>query len=214
MSTSISELVLTGMLAYGAYALGLALLLGAVGLPVPGALIILASGAFVRQGYMDWPSALGLGLAGVVLGDTVAYLLGRLAGAWVGRRYGATPIWQSAVNQFQRRGWLAIYLTRFLLTPLGVPVSFIAGGSRYPYWRFLLFDLLGEATWLLLYGSVGYVVGSQWEAVSEFAGNFTGLLVGLVALGIGTVLALRYWRHPAPALAVAAPEAADPALDA
>lgn len=213
MTATLSELVLTGMLAYGAYALGLALLLGALGLPLPGTLLVLATGAFVRQGYMDWPSALGIGLVGVVLGDTAAYLIGRLAGTWVDRRYGSTPVWQSAVSQFQRRGWLAIYLTRFLLTPLGVPVSFIAGGSRYPYWRFLVFDILGELTWLLLYGSVGYAVGSQWEAVSELVGNFSGLLVGLVALGVGIWLALRYWRRqPAPAAVVV--ETHKPVIDA
>jgi membrane protein DedA with SNARE-associated domain len=203
VSASLSELVLTGMLAYGAYALGLALLLGAVGLPLPGTLLLLATGAFVRQGYIDLPSALALGLAGVVLGDSVGYAVGWLAGTWAHRRYGDSSAWQSAVALVERRGWLAIYLTRFLLTPLAVPVNLIAGAGGYGYWRFLLFDVLGEATWLLLYGSVGYAVGSQWEAVSEFASNFTGLLVGLVALGVGIVLALRYWRRPASAPAVA-----------
>lgn len=200
MSTTISEFVLTGMLAYGAYALALALLLGALGLPLPGTLLVLATGAFVRQGYMDLPSALGLGLVGVVLGDSLGYAVGRLAGKWVHRRYGNNAAWQSAVARFDRQGWVAIYLTRFLLTPLAVPVNLIAGAGRYGYWQFLLFDLLGELTWLLLYGSLGYAVGSQWEAVSAFAGDFTGLLVGLVALGVGIWLAVRYWRgRPAPA---------------
>ncbi len=51
---NLSELFLTGMITYGPPALGLALLLGALGLPLPGTFFVLAAGAFIRQGAIDW----------------------------------------------------------------------------------------------------------------------------------------------------------------
>lgn len=45
----------------------------------------------------------------------------------------------------------------------------------------------GELTWLLVYGGLGYLFGSQWEAVSTFISDFSGLLVGLVILTGGVV---------------------------
>ncbi len=50
---------------------------------------------------------------------------------------------------------LAIYATHFLFTPLGMPVNLIAAGSSYPYWRFLVFDVAGTLSWLVLYGGLG-----------------------------------------------------------
>jgi membrane-associated protein len=83
-----------------------------------------------------------------------------------------------------------------LLTPLALPTNLIAGGSGYRYWRFLTYDVAGEFTWILLYGGLGYLFGSQWELISQFISDFSGLLVGLVALGAGLYFLLRRWHRP------------------
>lgn len=176
---------LTGILTFGPPAFGLALLVGALGLPVPGTLFVLAAGAFVRQGVIDLASTSGLGLLGAIVGDSTGYALGYFAKGWVQRRFGQSSAWQKAQDTFERRGGLAIYLTRFLITPLAVPTNLIAGGGGYRFWRFLIYDAAGEFTWLVLYGSLGYAFGSQWEAISQFVSDFSGLLVGVVALGAG-----------------------------
>jgi len=193
---NLTEFFLTGMITYGPPALALALLLGALGIPVPGTLFVLAAGAFVRQGVIDLATATGLGLLGVVLGDSASYAIGRFAKGWVERRFGRSAAWQNARATFEHRGGLAIYLTRFLLTPLALPTNLIAGGSGYGFWRFLAYDLAGEFTWIVLYGGLGYLFGSQWELISQFISDFSGLLVGLVALGAGLYFLLRRRRRP------------------
>jgi len=192
---SLTDFFLTGLITYGPPMLGLALLLGGLGLPLPGTLFLLATGAFIRQGVMDWATTLGLGLFGVILGDSASYAMGRLAGDRVQRRFNRSTAWQSAQGAFARRGGTAIYLTRFLLTPLAIPTNLIAGGSRYVFWRFLGYDVAGELTWMVLYGGLGYLVGSQWELIGQFVGDFSGLLVGLVALGAGVYLLVRRQRQ-------------------
>ncbi|HLB45875.1 MAG TPA: hypothetical protein VJL59_02510, partial [Anaerolineales bacterium] len=75
--SNLTDLFLTGMITYGAPALGFALLLGAAGLPLPGTFFLLAAGAFVRQGMIDGAAASGLGLLGTILGDSLGYAIGR-----------------------------------------------------------------------------------------------------------------------------------------
>jgi membrane protein DedA with SNARE-associated domain len=189
--SELSELFLTWVITYGSPMFALALFLGALGVPVPATFLVLAAGGFVRQGVLNAPSTLGLGLAGAVTGDLISYGLGRFARGWIQGRFGQTASWQKASENIQRRGGIAIYLTRWLVTPLAVPTNLTAGSGGYPLGRFLGFDAAGELTWLLLYGGVGYAFGSQWEVVSELVSDFSGVIVGVVALGAGLTLLLR-----------------------
>lgn len=189
--SDIIDTLLTAVLAYGAPVLGLALLIAALGIPLPATLLLLASGAFARQGMLDAPLAVGLGLLGSVLGDSGSYCLGRCGGALILKHAMDRASWQQARTTFERRGTLAVFLTRFLLTPLALPTNLIAGSSRYVYGRFLVLDVLGEATWIALYGGLGYLFADQWETLNDLAGNLTGALIGLLALLLGGVLAYR-----------------------
>ena len=194
---NVTDFLLTAIINYGALSFGVALVLGALGVPVPGTLAVIAVGGFVRQGVIDWPSAAIFGLAGAVLGDSLSYGLGRFAGDWVEYRFGQSSVWQNAQTTFNRRGGAAIYLTRWLLTPIALPINLIAGGSRYPFWRFLIYDLSGEATWIVLFGGLGYAFGSQWELINQFISDFSGLLVGIVIFAGGVYGLFRYRQRKA-----------------
>jgi membrane protein DedA with SNARE-associated domain len=184
---------MAGMTTYGPPALGLALLLGALGMPVPGTLLVLAAGAFARQGLIDWGTASFLGLLGAVFGDNASYAMGHFARGWVQRHFGqsSATAWQTAQDSFERRGAQAVYLTRFLLTPLAIPTNLIAGSSGYNFRRFLTYDVAGELTWIGLYGGLGYTFGSQWESISQFVSDYSGWLGGLVAVGAGVYFLVR-----------------------
>ncbi|MBN1995343.1 MAG: DedA family protein [Anaerolineae bacterium] len=189
--TDLNDLFLTWMIIYGSPMLAGVLFLGALGIPVPGTLIVIAAGAFVRQGVLDFYTTPPFGLSGAVAGDVIIYGLGRFARVWIQRRFGQSAAWQKAEDFFNRRGGIAIYLTRWLLTPLALPTNLIAGSSGYGFWKFLFYDLAGELTWIVLYGGLGYAFGSQWELISDFISDFSGLLLGLVVLGVGLYLILR-----------------------
>jgi LPXTG-motif cell wall-anchored protein len=55
----------------------------------------------------------------------------------------------------------------------------------------MAYDTFGEFTWIVLYGGLGYLFGSQWELVSDVINNFGGLILGIVILGLGAWLGLR-----------------------
>ncbi len=129
-----------------------------------------------------------------MIGDTASYSIGRFAGAWIERRFEGQKLWLSTRTSFKRYGGGMIFVSRWLLTSVAIPVNLIAGGSRYPFPRFLIYDFLGETTWLALFGTLGYVFSSQWETISQAATDFGGLIAGIVLLSAGIYLAVkRFW---------------------
>jgi membrane protein DedA with SNARE-associated domain len=184
---ALADWVLANLVAYGVPILLLVSYVGSLGIPFPISLVIFAAGAFTREGLLDWRVALLACLAGAALADHSEYILGRWAGKWLKQRYGQKPAWRKALSTMNRQGGWAILLTRFWLTPLAPAVNVIAG-SRYPYGRFLFFDLTGQVLWLLLYGGLGYLFYEQWRQVSQAVSAFSGISVGLVVLA-GAV----YW---------------------
>ena len=193
---NLTELFLNGMISYGSIVLGIALLMGAAGIPLPGTLFIVAAGALVQQDILTLPLAFGMAVLGATTGDSVSYAVGRWANGWVQRRFGNSTTWQKAQTNFNRRGNLAVYLTCWLITPLAVPTNTIAGLNGYSLRRFLVYDGAGEITWVLVYGGLGYAFGSQWELVSQYLTDFSGWLVVILAIGAGIYfLTRRQLRH-------------------
>jgi membrane protein DedA with SNARE-associated domain len=186
-----SDFLLTQMINFGAPLFGLILCIAALGVPISASLFVIAAGAFSQQEILSWPIMVIVGLVGVVFGDTLSYGMGHFAKIKVEERLTNSPTWKSAQAEFNKHGAKTVFLTRFLLTALGTPTNLIAGGSGFGFWRFLVYDISGELLWLILYGGLGYIFGSQWEAVNEFTSNFGWLLLGVVILAAGFSLIRR-----------------------
>ncbi len=193
-----SDLLLTQVINYGAPLFGLILFLGALGIPIGASVVLIAAGAFVEQGILNGLPAASLGLirrghrrCALVLGLDIMPRIGWNHGL-VNRQDG-----NRAQEAFASRAGMAVYFTRFLVTALAIPTNLIAGGSGIRFRRFITYDALGELTWIVLYGGLGYLFGSQWELVSNFVSNFGGLSLGLVLLGAGIWLGIRRLRKNA-----------------
>jgi len=189
-----SDFLLTQIINYGAPILGVIVFISALGAPFPCTLIVVAVGAFCRQGFLTWYTTGLIALTCVVLGDSLSYAIGYYAREPVQRRFGKSEKWIKAEDFFQRWGGMSIFLTRFLITGIAVPVNLIAGTSNISFRKFLVYDLLGEAVWIFGYGGLGYLFGTQWEAVGNFLNNMSGLLLGLLVTGAGIWLGVRRWR--------------------
>lgn len=185
---TLADWLLNNLVTYGAPILVLVSYFGSLGIPFPITLVIMAAGAFTREGILDWRLTILACLTGAALADHSEYILGRLGQRWLKRRFERKAAWQEAMSTFNRQGGWAILLTRFWLTPLAPAINVIAG-SRYPYLRFLAIDLAGELLWVLLYGGLGYLFAAQWRQASQVMGQFT--LLSLVTVAAGMAL---YWR--------------------
>lgn len=186
-----SDYLLTQILNYGAPTLGIIVFIGAMGAPFPGTLLVIAAGAFARQGFLTWYTTGFIALAFVVFGDSLSYGMGYFAREPVLRRFRDSENWIKADATFVRWGGMAVLWTRFLLTGIAVPVNLIAGTSKFGFRRFFFWDLLGESIWIFGYGGLGYLFGTQWETISNVLNNLSGLTLGIVIFVVGLWLAVK-----------------------
>jgi membrane protein DedA with SNARE-associated domain len=185
---AISDEVLTALLVYGYPALGLTLLLGAIGLPLPDGLATTVAGSLAAQGRMNWIWAGTITVIASVLGDVVGYGIGRVLGRDVlerhGRWFGYTPARKARVQLlFDQWGSLTVFVTRTFVSYLSSVASLLAGMSHYRLSKFLPIAVLGRVIWTSAYLGLGYAIGADLEAAAGFLTNLSGLLVMLVLLG-------------------------------
>lgn len=189
-----TDLLLLWVSDYGLLVITLATLLSCFALPMPSSLMMMAGGAFAAAGDLVLWQVTVAAFAGAMAGDQTGYFLARHHGgdrlwAWLRRRPASARLLAQAEGLLQRRGGWAVYLTRWLFSPLGPYVNLIAGATRMPWRRFVLADLAGEVTWVSLYVTLGYVFGTQIEELSNTLGNVIGALTaGMVTLLLGRAL--------------------------
>ena len=192
---SLSDYLLSTLGLYGPSVLFVVLLVGAIGLPSPGSLLLLVAGSFVEQGEMSLWQVLALACAGSVIGDQIGYALGRWGGRRVTSRlerwFGERRL-KSAAEWLKRWGGGGIFLSRWLLTPLGPFVNIASGLTGYSWPRFLLYDLLGEALWVALYVLLGNFFSDRVEELSDTLGDFTWAAVSLL---LAALLGWSLWRQ-------------------
>jgi membrane-associated protein len=188
-----SDFLLTQVINYGVPIIGVVVLIGAAGLPIPCTFLVIAAGAFARQGILAWPETAIIALVSSIMGDSISYAMGFYAREKILQRFSGRPRWLQAERTFQRWGPMSIFFSRFLITAIAVPVNLMSGTTRFPFRKFILFDIAGETIWVLGFGGLGYLFGSEWELVSEFVSDFGGLTLGLVLLLIGIHLTLKWY---------------------
>lgn len=178
---------LAALLIYGYPVLGLTLLVGAVGVPLPSSLSVVVAGSLAAQGHMSGLGASAVAVTGSVLGDLLGYGLGHILGREFlerrGRWIGFTLARRVRVESLlQRWGLLSVVVSRSLLSFLSSAVNLLAGASRYPLRLFLPSDFLGRLIWTSAYLALGYSSGVVVEAASNFLSGLGGLLISLLVL--------------------------------
>jgi len=200
---SFSDYLLSTLGIYGLPVLFGVLFVGSIGLPMPSSLLLLVAGSFVEQGDMSlWPVLL-VAATGAILGDNIGYALGRWGGRRVNHRLsrliGGEERLTRAKNWLKKREGMSIFLTRWLLTPLGPIVNITSGLTNYSWPRFLLYDVLGEALWVTLYVLLGKFFSDSVQEMSALLGDFTWMIVALVLVAIIGWKLFSYLRSPTPA---------------
>lgn len=179
---------------FGVPLLFLTTLASCLALPVPASLLMLAAGAFAASGDLTLGTVVLAAFAGAVIGDQAGYTVGhrglrRFVRPGRGGKVGATL--ERARDMLERRGGVAVFFSRWLVSPLGPYVNFAAGAARMPRLRFSLWGAAGEAVWVGVYVGLGWTFAENIDAVETVTGNVTGLLAGLVLMGLSAA-ALRH----------------------
>lgn len=185
---------------YGLIALLPVLLLSAVGVPLPGSLLLVAAGAVAGGGQISLPL--------LILGATIATLLGNGIGYWLGWRGGRSALnrWggrfhldaeriTQARASFTRYGLLSVLFSRFPLSPISAIVNILAGTAHYPLRRFMLVNIVGVTIWSSVYAGLGYAFGANWQAVADNVSTATQALTIVAIVVIAIIFGLRLLRQ-------------------
>jgi membrane-associated protein len=184
------ETVLALALDGGPIALALLLAVAALGVPLPATLALLATGALLAQAQVSTLELVSAALIGSVGGDQVGYLLGRVGGGVMERRLGKRL--RPAREMVTRHGAMGVLLSRFLFTPLGPPINWVAGAIGMAWWKFTVAGVTGEAIWVGLFLGLGFLFADRVSALADLAGTFAWFLV---AAAVTVALGLALWRR-------------------
>ena len=152
-----------------------------------------------------------VGLAGILVGDSIIYMAGRRFGHRVAdfrplRRIITPAKLERVEKELRLRGNILVMLARFL-PGLRAPTFFVVGHARLPYWEFLLFDGAAALVSAPLWVCVGFWFGSDIQQAARHASKFSHYIVG-AALVVAAILVFRWRRQRARELAAAAAKVA------
>jgi membrane protein DedA with SNARE-associated domain len=163
--------------------------------PVPSETVLIAAAAVAASGGdVDVVLLAAVGGLGAVLGDNIAYRLGRAVGTerfrWM-QRPRVVAAFDTSARALERGGAGLILGARYI--PVGrVAVNMTAGAVRYPWRHFLPLSIISGFTWAA-YGTVIGLIAGNW-----LKGNpFLSVVIGIaIALTIGIVIdRITAWRR-------------------
>jgi membrane protein DedA with SNARE-associated domain len=186
-SGGLTDRILSALLIYGYPALALTLLLGAIGLPLPIGVAAVLAGSLAALGKLRWEWAAAIAVIASLAGDVIAYGIGRAVSlnflARHGRWIGYSPQRRDSMQALlQRWGGVTVIVSRTLTSSLSSVVSLLAGISRYQFARVLGFALFGRLLWTSAYLGLGFGIGNNIDAASQFLANLSGLIIALGVL--------------------------------
>ena len=165
----------------------------------PGESAIIFAAVAASQGKLSLLSVILAGAIGAMIGDNIAYFIGRAGGDRIRHflaRLAGRERMLAAEGMVQRRGPALVFAGRFL-PGIRIAINLSCGAGELAYRRFFLFDALGAIVWSAQAALLGFIFGQQ------FADRpWIGLLIALgVAGAIAFALAHQEKRSVRRALA-------------
>jgi membrane protein DedA with SNARE-associated domain len=186
--------LLTWLVRYGAPLLFFAQVLGIIGLPIPDELLLTIAGALIAQGKLNAVSTGVAALAGCLTGITVSYLLGRLLGITLLKRWFMRHEW--AVERAHRwlhrfGGWLLAF--GYFIPGVRHLTAITAGSGCLEYRTFAAWAYPGGALWCAVFLGLGYFAGDRWHEVLDAAHAHSVLFGVIILVALGVFFLLRSW---------------------
>jgi membrane-associated protein len=176
--------VLVGLLVFGEAAVF-------VGFVLPGETAVVLGGVLASRGEVDLPGLIVLVVVCAIVGDSVGFEVGRHFGDRV-LRWGPLRRHEARLDGarafLRERGGVAVFLGRWTAF-LRAVMPGLAGVSRMPYRRFLVWNAIGGIAWGLTFCLVGYLAGNSYEVVAQRIG-----VGGALATAALVVVALVVWH--------------------
>lgn len=161
-----------------------------IGLIVWGDTIVLVASTGVTS-PAEWAALVFTVIVGALCGESIGFALGRFLGhrirpSRLGRRIGEHN-WVRAENYIDRRGGIAVFISRFLpvLHSL-VPVT--VGMSAMSYRKFISWTAPACTIWALAYVTVGSLAAGSYRDLSSSLHSAGYLFVAAIAVFVALIV--------------------------
>jgi membrane protein DedA with SNARE-associated domain len=187
--------------------------LESLGVPSPGETALLLAAVLASQGKLHIWLVIVIAIASAMMGDNVAYLLGR----WLGRDVLEAPgplrnyrikLIRTGDRFFSKHGSRTVFIGRWITVVRSV-VAWLAGINEMPFWEFFFYNAAGAITWATAYGLAGYYGGNAAVDVFKTVGLVAAIVIGVALVGVLAFVEIRK-RRRAPET-TAAPDTEAPA---
>jgi membrane-associated protein len=165
---------------------------------LPGDSLLFIAGLFVAKKETSFDINLwlliGLLIIAAILGTTVGYFFGRLAENYLRNKkenfFYKKKYLEMAQDFYGRHGMMAFVLGRFLpIVRTFVPI--LAGMVRIEFGKFIFFNIVGAAIWIIVMVMAGNLLGKNFPAVTE---HLEIIVIGMVLLSAVPVI-LQWFKH-------------------
>ena len=179
-----------------------------LGLPLPEDVALITGGYLAGKGppigVGSLPLMILVGLAGILIGDTIIFKAGSTYGeallqTRIGKHIPGEKV-ERIIGLFERHGPKFIMLARFLPGVRAV-TYFVAGTTGVPYWKFLLYDGIAACVsapgWVLLGHWAGKhrMLRKAWQYAKEVQIGLIATVLAIIALWIAIALIRRRMRN-------------------
>jgi membrane-associated protein len=163
---------------------------------LPGDSLLFIAGLFVAQEDLKinvW-LLIALLILAAILGTTVGYFFGRLAENYLRNKkenfFYKKKYLEMAQDFYGRHGMMAFIMGRFLpIVRTFVPI--LAGMVRIEFGKFLFFNIVGAAIWIIVMVMAGNLLGKNFPSITE---HLEIIVVGMVLLSAVPVI-LQWFKH-------------------
>lgn len=185
---------------YGLWAVFIALLLETFGLPFPGETLLIAASLLAANGQFHLPTLLLTAWLAAVIGDNLAFYLGRYGGRRLLLRYGgAIGITRRRLGKmhrfYDRFGSEVVIVARFFVIARQLN-GLVAGSSGMAHLRFLVYNALGAALWIGTWGLAAWFLGDHLTSLLAWVAHAAPIGLGLATVLLGAYLVRRRRLKP------------------
>jgi membrane protein DedA with SNARE-associated domain/rhodanese-related sulfurtransferase len=170
-----------------------------LGLPVPVIPTLIVAGAWAAQGTISPAALFASAIVACVSADSVWFLAGRVYGNGVMKvlcRISLTP--DSCVSdtqsRFERWGSNALLVAKFV-PGLALIAPPLAGATKMPWLRFLVFSTLGSAAWVGVAITGGMLFRHQIERIMPHLADFGVAAASTIGALLVAYIGYKWWER-------------------
>lgn len=156
------------------------------GFVLPGETAVVYGGVLAAAGKVSVAVVLLVVWVAAVVGDSIGFEVGRV----LGPRLTRAPILRhhpdriaGAQDYLRSKGGRAVVMGRFTAF-LRAVMPGLAGASRMPYRRFLVFNVIGGVLWGTVCVLLGYFLAHSISRVTQYLGVTSGAIAVFIVLGL------------------------------